>query len=339
MTYADIFTGFGGATIGAMQAGLKPLWGIEYDADIAAVANQNLGDHVMVADILDVDPATLPRVDVLHASPECKRASSANNSAEINGDGTKENGIDIAHAQKVAEFISEIQPKCFTLENVYAYRNFKSWTKIIAPALYENGYEFYQMEHVNAADYQVPQTRKRMIVRAVKGGWVPMLPQPDPWIGWYEAIEDLIPELPDSQFAPWQLKRLPEELRTMLVAQGGYDGTVVNAAPGMPSFTVTSNGNQTKVKAMLVPGDNASNSTIRLADEPMVTVQTRTPGQCTHRAFIGKVVSMTPRALARFQSFPDWYTLPEKATLACRGIGNAVPPLLYEKIVRQLIDF
>ncbi len=39
----------------------------------------------------------------------------------------------------------------------------------------------------------------------------------------------------------------------------------------------------------------------------------------------GRVVSMTPRALARFQSLPDSYVLPEKKSLACKGIGNGVP--------------
>lgn len=29
-TYGDLLQGFGGATIGAMQAGCEPLWGIEY---------------------------------------------------------------------------------------------------------------------------------------------------------------------------------------------------------------------------------------------------------------------------------------------------------------------
>jgi DNA (cytosine-5)-methyltransferase 1 len=42
---------------------------------------------------------------------------------------------------------------------------------------------------------------------------------------------------------------------------------------------------------------------------------------------------MTPRALARFQSFPDWYELPERASLACRIIGNAVPPLLMQRVM------
>jgi DNA (cytosine-5)-methyltransferase 1 len=46
---------------------------------------------------------------------------------------------------------------------------------------------------------------------------------------------------------------------------------------------------------------------------------------------------MTPRALARFQSFPDWYELPENARLAAKGIGNACPPLLMQRIYEHLL--
>ena len=50
----------------------------------------------------------------------------------------------------------------------------------------------------------------------------------------------------------------------------------------------------------------------------------------------GRVVAMTPRCLARFQSFPDSYELPESKTLAAKGIGNAVAPLMYQRILEGL---
>lgn len=56
------------------------------------------------------------------------------------------------------------------------------------------------------------------------------------------------------------------------------------------------------------------------------------------RAIVGaRVVAMTMRCLARFQSFPDWYELPEKRTLAARVIGNAVPPLLMQKVAEAML--
>ncbi len=52
-----------------------------------------------------------------------------------------------------------------------------------------------------------------------------------------------------------------------------------------------------------------------------------------------RVVQITDRGLARFQAFPDWYELPERRALASRVIGNAVPPLLAEKVVGQLVGY
>lgn len=369
-TYGSLFTGFGGADIGAIDAGLTPLWGVEYDAKIAAVANSNLGEHVRVANILECNPANFVPVDVLHASPPCPNFSVAKAGGE-------ETANDIALAQKVIDFVDTLNPTIFTLENVWAYRNSKSW-RMIENTLYGAGY-WLDIEHINTADFAVPQTRKRMIVRAVRGAWVPMLPAAERWIGWYAAIEDLIPSLPETQFAPWQLERLPVEMRTKLYAAGGYDGAIVGVNEQDPSMTITANHNQLQLRAFLVGknqdkfgdgirqwseqvqtiGANEHGSkafvvdcqnagspspererglTIRMGDEPLFTL-TASMGvkRPTRAAVNGKVVAMTPRCLARFQSFPDNYVLPDSKTLAAKGIGNAVPPLLMKKIYQQLL--
>ena len=86
-TIATLFSGGELVGIGARTAGLTHLWGIEYDNDIANVARTN-GFHVITADVMTMDPATLEVPDVLHASPVCKRASRANQNAEPNEDGT-----------------------------------------------------------------------------------------------------------------------------------------------------------------------------------------------------------------------------------------------------------
>ena len=52
----------------------------------------------------------------------------------------------------------------------------------------------------------------------------------------------------------------------------------------------------------------------------------------------GRVVQLSVRALARIQSIPDSYKLPDKKTLACYVVGNAMPPLMYQKIIAQFGD-
>ena len=364
-TFASLFSGFCGVDLGAMAAGLNPLWGVEYDAKIAEVANRNLGQHIQVADLLDCDPLHFERVDVLHASPPCPNFSVAKAGGE-------ETPHDIALAAKVAEFVTVLTPEVFTLENVYAYRNSKSW-RLIKNALYKAGY-WLHIDHVNSADYGVPQTRKRMIVRAVRGGFVPYLPPPAKWVGWYKAIEDLIPTLPDSQFAPWQLERLPEELKQAWMINGKNAGQVWGGARfgNEPSFTVTNGtspraflmgktadkygdgirqsfepaqtigANEHGSKAFIVDcqnGHNGEGLTNRQADEPIFTLTSSMGVKRPTRAALnhGRVVSMTPRCLARFQSFPDSYDLPASKVLAAKGIGNAAPPLMMQRIYEGMI--
>ena len=337
-TGATLFTGFGGVDIGMHAAGVEVVYGLEYQDDIAAVARAN-GFPVTVADILDVDPASVPCVDVLHASPPCPNFSVAKQ-------GRAETPHDLALAQRLADIVTTTRPAIFTLENVMAYVHSQSF-HIIVTALSRAGY-MLRWQNVNAADMGVPQKRRRLWLRAVRDDLLPELPAPDPWRGWYDAIVDLIPGLPESEFAPWQLSAMREPYCSLLVGAGGYDSIAVHRRKERPAFTVTANHNQaTQIKAFIVDDQNTGDPdangerglTIRDNDAPMFTVSA-TQTKRSIRAWLsqGRVVAMTPRCLARFQSFPDWYALPENNTLACRGIGNAVPPLLYEKMLRQMIQ-
>ena len=423
-TIGTILSGGECVGIGARAAGLTHLWGFEIEDKVAQVARDN-GFNVITADVMGLDPTALEVPDVFHASPVCKRASNANQSVELNEDGTKEAPEDIAMGQKIASFIDVMTPKIVTIENVYAYRNFKAFKSICA-ALSRNGY-MWDFDNLNAADYGVPQTRRRLILRAVRGALLPNLPQPEKWIGWYSAIEDLIPGLPDSQFAKWQLDRLPEEIRTFMINGGGNTnfseaypghGCSGNHAPAhavttittdggnfpkafiidcqkagdtetdrgvtlpqgnSPIFTITEGkGKRQPIRAFLISGQSSYlgkgvqviddlepgipvragenggsypkawlvesknngqfGDGLRAINEPSTTVITDHKESHQPKAWLsqGRIVSMTPRALARFQSIPDSYILTDDKRLACKVIGNAVCPLLYQKIIGPL---
>jgi site-specific DNA-cytosine methylase len=395
-TYGSLFTGGGLADMGAIAAGYQPIWGVEYIPKIADVARLN-GLDVITANILDLDPRNFKCPDLFHASPPCPNFSVAKQ-------GGVETALDIALAEKVAEFITVLRPPTCTIENVQAYIKSRSY-KIILKAMQDCGY-MYDAKILNSADFGVPQTRRRLFVRAVMGGMVPYLPAPAKWVGWYAAIEDIIDTLPESKFADWQLARLPDFCNGALFTPNKRDDDLMFAGADDPAHTITSNRNQYNIKAFLmnnnrtgmnwiqetdalfpecpsptisanasmprafiVDGGNASKlgeiyhfenrpmTTVTAAGQPraflvdgkprnyagelnIIDTPTPTPtltaSQDKHpfRAWLeyGRVVSMTPRALARFQSVPDSYILPERRTLAGRIIGNGVPPLEYEKI-------
>lgn len=329
MKFGSLFTGFGGADIGAMSAGFTPVWGVEYDAQIAAVANANLGGHVRVADLLDCDPQDFAPVDLLHASPPCPNFSVAKA-------GREETAHDIALADKVSEFIRVLHPRFVTVENVPQYVRADSYRRILN-ALADMGY-MYGVQALNAANFGVPQTRRRLIVRAVYGAFPPPLPRPVKWVGWYEAIEDLLPTLPETQFAEWQLKRLPAEMNASILIEGRNPNGGADKWQHEPAQTLTLTH---PPRALIIGGANTSDTQaaagvgVSSNDEPTRCVASN---GSQWRAWLGagRVVSMTPRALARFQSFPDWYQLPDKKALACKGIGNAVPPLMYQRVAEGM---
>lgn len=423
LTFASLFSGGGGADIGAKNAGYSLAWGIEIDPRIAEVANKNLGGHIQVGNILDISFGDFPHIDLLHASPPCPNFSVANRAGS-------ESEVDIQMAGRVAEFIRRLRPKFFTLENVGAYRKSRSY-RMILDVLEEHGY-IYDAGMINAADYGVPQTRRRWWLRASRLGLLPNLPPAEEWQGWYGAIEDLIPTLPESRFAKWQLDRLPEAIQTVMIGGGNRSKGffefakknrpdtpgkrfpdeplgVISATASMdmrafitdsrngrfdggdltvlgddkPIFTCVSSNGPNRYKAFLVDDQNGNQGKteerrglmIRDGDSPAHTISATQTERSIRGVYIsdqqnisgdggilvrssdtpihnitssnnprhawlenGRVVAMTPRALARFQTFPDWYELPENKSLACKIIGNAVPCLLYEKISGQFIE-
>lgn len=413
-TFASLFSGFGGADIGAKRLGLEYVWGIELQEKIADVAIQN-GHDLLVKNILDVNVRKLEPADILHASPPCPNFSQAKNGAE-------ESELDIALSKKICEFIETLQPKAFTLENVRGYLKSESFERIIN-CLKKHKYH-YNYWILNSANYGVPQSRVRLMLAASKE-FKPSKPEPShcktpdnlfqsPWMGWYEAIEDLLNTLPKSEFAPWQIKRLSEVkyFQNLLIPRPQHESTnrskcrteqqpaptqtstgsrptaylihgansnangkrhvcadshgrTISAGDGLshkalffnnqqrngvldmregeaPAPTVLASSKTTSAyRAYLVDGMTSSNGqkiTTRVIDEPSMTIaasQEKRP----LRAWLeqGRVVKMTPRAIARFQDFPDTYELPEQKSLACQGLGNAVPPTLQKVVLETII--
>lgn len=284
MNFISIFSGGGLADVGAKAAGFDLVAANEIDQDIADVYRSNHGDHIRVGDVCDQNPRHYPDCDLFHASPVCTNASVANANGE-------ESRIDIATAKKTAEFIRVKKPRFVTIENVSGYRAFKSF-KVIMSALDDLGY-FYDVSILNAADFGVPQTRRRLIVRAVRNGFVPPLPRSVRWVGWYEVVKDLIPEFAETKFAPWQTARLPIYSSNSILLAGSGNTNFNDAAPGFgvrsaqqPAHTILAAGGGRFPRAFLV-GQQKFNDVLQISDEhdPAFTL-TANRNQKNLRAFI-----------------------------------------------------
>ena len=298
---------------GLVEEGLKgiidPVVAVEYDRKISGVYRNNFGQHIVTADVRDVDPKELVKhidgeVEYFHASPVCKNYSQAkSNSGEVE--------LDKETAKSTADFIDAVKPRVVTIENVKGYKDSEAM-KIITKALDKNGYT-WDSDVYNAADYGGYTSRERLIVRAVKDGELPEKPKKQPRKGgWLEAVEDILPTLTvkESGVAPWMDARLKAD---------GIDWQKVE-------------------KPLYVMGSAYADGKIPHAygDEILPTLRTKSgdviimPG--------GKVLRADGRVLARITGLGDDYKLPKTESLAHTIIGNGIPVQLTKGVIAPLLN-
>ena len=314
-TLATSGTYFSGG--GLLEAGLKgvidPKVAVEFSEKIAGVYADNHGNHIVVADVRDVDPKKLVgavdggEVQYFHASPVCKNFSKAK----------REGGeveLDKETALSTAEFIAKTRPKVVTIENVKGYRNSEA-LKIITDELTRQGYD-WDADVYNAADYGGYTKRERLIVRAKRDGKLPPKPEKLPEElrkkGWYSAVEDLIPHL--------------EEKKTGVPQ--GTDERLKNS--GIDYRTID--------KPLYVFGRGYANKTVghAFADELLPTLTTG--GGDIIIMPDGRVLKASPRVLARVTGLPDTYKMPETDQLSHTIVGNGIPTQLTEGVITPLLD-
>lgn len=298
---------------GLVEEGLKgiidPVLAVEYDRKISGVYRNNFGQHIVTADVRDVDPKELVKqidgeVEYFHASPVCKNYSQAkSNSGEVE--------LDKETAKSTADFIDAVKPRVVTIENVKGYKDSEAM-KIITQALDKNGYK-WDVDVYNAADFGGYTSRERLIVRAVKDGELPEKPKKQPRKGgWLEAVEDILPTLTvkESGVAPWMDARLKAD---------GIDWQKVE-------------------KPLYVMGSAYADGKIPHAygDEILPTLRTKSgdviimPG--------GKVLRADGRVLARITGLGDDYKLPKTESLAHTIIGNGIPVQLTQGVIAPLLN-
>lgn len=304
LTCGELFCG-GGGWIANLLDVLTPLWAIDNDTAVVSAYHRNLGNHVICADVTEVDARTLPPVDVLFASPPCQQWSLVRSKRSPTR-------CDAEVGTVVCRYIEVLQPSFVFIENVRGYAQSQS-LQAIMDTLYNESY-WFDVALVDAAHWGVPQHRERLILRAVRHGAVPHLPPRLPYIGWYSAICDLVPTFQESGLTLKQRSQLlPTELDSTLLIErvGARSGRYQKRRPEQPIWTIR----------CAITTDQRGNNRSRFID-------------LIHRR---QVLQLNTRALARFQSFPDWYVLPDVISIAGRIIGNAVPPAMARSLVLNTV--
>lgn len=297
---------------GLVEEGLKgiidPVVAVEYDEKISGVYRNNFGQHIVTADVRDVDPKELVKqidgeVEYFHASPVCKNYSQAkSNHAEVE--------LDKETAASTAEFINAVKPKVVTIENVKGYKDSDAM-KTITDALDANGYT-WDADVYNAADYGGYTNRERLIVRAVRDGKLPEKPKKMAHkSGWYEAVADIIPTLTEKKngVAPWMDIRLKAD---------GIDWRNID-------------------KPLYVMGSAYADGKVphAFSDELLPTLRTKSGDVIVMPD--GKVYRAMGRVLARVSGVSDDYKMPFSENLSHTIIGNGIPTQLTEHVIAPLL--
>jgi DNA (cytosine-5)-methyltransferase 1 len=339
MKFFDLFCGAGGLSYGFLRAGFNPLGGFDRDED-AAKTYKRVFRIVFKRDAFSTGIKELRTMvgeaDVLLSCPPCQGFTQIRAAAGLRED--RRNSL----VDYLAELVRVTKPKALVFENVPPVRRYKGFSRLLR-ILAGGGYA-YAYGVLDAADYGVPQRRRRLILIAVRGAGKIALPEPDhgppthpevilgrrlPWRTVRDAIGDLPPveagechprdplhcakALPPNHLE--LIRRIPKDGGTRFDVPPDYWLPVHRRRPN--SFKTTF-------------------SRLRW-DEPSNTITTKffdpSTGPFVHPE---QDRGLTLREGARLQTFPDDYPFYGSFRKIAKQIGEAFPPLFAEKIARHL---
>lgn len=307
-----IATWFSGT--GTMEAGLSDhlsVHAVEFMPDYMDAFNKAHKTDYFARDVTKVSPEEVAAAnpDLFHASPVCKNFSAAKNKRTV------EKG-DLDTAESVANVIEEVRPPVVTIENAPQYVGTVPFNKI-ADSLTRSGYR-WDVDVYDSADFGGTQSRKRMLVRAVRDGELPPLPQKTGGRDWFEAIQDLLPEAPDDVFGArkgaknWELERIEG-----MVQRGLLDPSKPILTMGGSAFKGLANAVNAGFPAPVLKSTSREVPRIIFPD--------------------GRVKRVTPRMMARFMDLPDDFPLPESPKLAKEVLGNGMQGAFTKALIEPLV--
>lgn len=316
----ELFAGCGGLSTGFLDSGLKVAAGLELDARAVDVYTYNhayRGSVGIRCDLSSVSGAELikradlSRADFVIGGPPCQPFSIVGK--RLGGEDHRADLID-----HFVRLVGELEPRAFLLENVPNLASMENGSilKRLVNRLRRFGFGV-RSEIVAAADYGVPQVRRRLIVMGIRDREEINFPMPThgPLRLPYRTAKDAIGDLPDA-------------------GEFGETG-IFNHEP-----TEHSAGMRARLRG-LRPGQRERGSFHdRLdPDRPSYTLRAGSgnfsPLRPIHYTY-DRVV--TARESARIQGFDDHFIWPDRIPRLqqYRQIGNAVPPPLASAFARAM---
>lgn len=311
----DLFAGPGGWDVAATRLGLDVV-GIEWNAG-AVATRRAAGLSTIHDDVRKYGPQQFPDRDVLIASPPCQTFSTAGNGAGRRHLGVVKASLDAMVSKDVQHFEFDDERTALILEPMrWVLESFRLGTPYSAILMEQVptvqpvwdayaghlralGYSV-ETARLNAEQFGVPQTRKRSIL--VAGLSTTSLPTPT-----HSRFHSRNRSKLDAGVLPWV--SMAEAL--------GWGGAKAD---------------------WHYVGSRRSNATVRMSSEPAPTLAFgheagaiwRVAGESERRTTIAEAAAL--------QTFPQSHPWRGSMSSQFQQIGNAVPPLLAEAVLRSAFN-
>ena len=341
MNVIDLFSGAGGLSYGFETAGFDILLGIDNDAKALETFELNhkgaksiCGDITQITYEKDIKPLIGDkRIDVIIGGPPCQGMS-------LSGPRKFEDPRNKLYLSYI-RLVEEIRPRAFVIENVPGLVGlFGGQIKdSIIEKFTAMGYDI-QYKILCAADYGVPQNRKRVVFVGMKKG---SFSYPNPFdytVTCSMALSDLPPIEEGSGEEQAQYETEPQnEYQKLMRERSKFVKNHIAAVHSDKVKKIISlvpdGGNYKNLPEEYINSRNFHVAWTRFAsDKPAPTIDTG------HRHHFHYKYNRVPtvRECARLQSFPDDFIFLGNKTQQFRQVGNAVPPLLAEAIAKSLME-
>ncbi|MDV3459227.1 DNA cytosine methyltransferase [Sphingomonas sp. HF-S4] len=342
LTAISLFTGAGGLDLGFEAAGFDTRVAVEMDARCVETLRANRPWPVIARDVGQVSTEELLKAaclavgeaDVLIGGPPCQPFSKSGFWAT--GEARRLDDPRATTIDHYLRILEEARPRAFLLENVEGL-GFKGKDEGLArireavAAINRRYGTAYKPEIavLNAADYGVPQVRRRLLIVAARDGARFRFPEPTHfgpdaerpgdnrrrWLTAWDALHDL-----------------PEPRDTALALKGKWAGLLPSIPEGLNYLHHTDRG---EGEPLFGWRRRYWSFLLKLAkDQPAWTLQAQ-PGPATG-PFHWKSRRLSMREMARLQTFPDDFMVLGSVSDAQKQLGNAVPSLLGEVLARAI---
>ena len=334
-TLVDLFCGGGGLSSGFRRAGFSTICAIDSWQPAVDTYRRNLGSHIERASI--TEQTQLPDAWVVAGGPPCQGFSSAGRRR----DDDERNSL----VKVFARLIAMHRPRAFVFENVEGFltnSDGRFVLDLLEPVL-EAGYHVH-LRKINAANYGVPQHRKRVL--AIGGlGWSPRFPEATHTAHGAPGAHLGATGLPLTPSLAHALDGLPSPLQNIAAGPTEHEGRLLEGMDlerakilksgqrmrDLPEHLQHESYKRRAFRRVMdgTPTERRGGAPAglrRLApDEPSKAI---TGGALRDFLHPTEHRALTLRECARLQTFPDEWIFSGSKADKMQLIGNAVPPWL-----------